>query len=64
LLGVPIPAASIVGFARVAWPAPPQAQRVSDGVIVIGESVAGVGLAAVVAQARQQSEGLLRDLER
>jgi oxygen-dependent protoporphyrinogen oxidase len=64
LLGVPIPPASVVGFARVAWPAPPPALPVADGVIVIGESVAGVGLAAVVAQARQQSADLLRDFER
>jgi oxygen-dependent protoporphyrinogen oxidase len=61
---VPIPPASVVGFARVAWPSPPPALPVADGVIVIGESVAGVGLAAVVAQARQQSADLLRDFER
>jgi oxygen-dependent protoporphyrinogen oxidase len=63
LLGVPIPVESIVGFARVAWPAPPLAQPVADGVIVIGESVAGVGLAAVVGQARRQVEELLKDFE-
>jgi oxygen-dependent protoporphyrinogen oxidase len=63
LLGVPIPPASVVGFARVAWPAPPPAQPVADGVIVVGESVAGVGLAAVVAQARQQAEKLVRELK-
>lgn len=62
LLGVPVPAGSIEGFARVEWLSSPTADAVPDGVIAIGESVAGTGLAAVVAQARREAGSLLSEL--
>jgi oxygen-dependent protoporphyrinogen oxidase len=71
LLGVPIPATDILGFARVEWSRPARAATgadvvgdggIPDGVTVIGEAVAGTGLAAVIAQARLESGNLLTDL--
>lgn len=62
LLGVPIPAHAVVGFARVDWTAAPVAAPVAEGVIAIGEAVAGTGLAAVIAQARQEAARLLSEL--
>jgi oxygen-dependent protoporphyrinogen oxidase len=43
-------------------PATDPGDATPDGVIVIGEAVAGTGLAAVIAQARQESDNLLTDL--
>lgn len=72
LLGVPIPATDILGFARVEWSRPARTATGADGVVadsgipdgvtVIGEAVAGTGLAAVIAQARIESGNLLTDL--
>jgi oxygen-dependent protoporphyrinogen oxidase len=62
LLGTPIPVEAVEGFARVEWSSSPSAGTVSDGVIAIGESVAGTGLAAVIAQARKEAGGLLSPL--
>ncbi|HEU4808345.1 MAG TPA: FAD-dependent oxidoreductase [Homoserinimonas sp.] len=62
LLGVQIPAGAVEGFARVEWSSSPTAVPVPDGVVAIGESVAGTGLAAVVAQARREAGGLLSEL--
>lgn len=59
LLGVAIPARSVAGFARVDWSAAPAAEPVPPGVAAIGESVAGTGLAAVIAQARGEAASLL-----
>jgi oxygen-dependent protoporphyrinogen oxidase len=61
LLGVPIPAESVLGFDRVDWTAPARPEAVPEGVVVIGESVAGTGLASVIAHARAQSGSLLND---
>ena len=57
LLGVDLPASSVVDFARVEWLRP-----VGGGAepgIVVGESVAGSGLAGIVAQADRVADGLL-----
>lgn len=62
LLGVQVPAAAVEGFARVDWSSAPTASAVPDGVVVIGEAVAGTGLAAVIAQARREAGGLLSQL--
>lgn len=63
LLDVRIPPESVVGFSTVGWPAVPSAQRPIDGVTVVGEGVAGTGLAGVIAQARIQTERLLQGVE-
>ena len=67
LLGVPIPASSVLGFDRVEWARPAPAattpdSAAPDGVVVVGEGVSGTGLAAVIAQAKQESGNLLSDL--
>jgi oxygen-dependent protoporphyrinogen oxidase len=63
LLGVSIPPAAVLGFDVVAWPAVPAAPTPIEGVTVVGESVAGTGLAAVVSQARREAERLLGEVE-
>ncbi|TXN29391.1 protoporphyrinogen/coproporphyrinogen oxidase [Lacisediminihabitans profunda] len=63
LLDVRIPAGSVVGFSAVGWPAVPPAPRPIEGVTVVGEGVAGTGLAAVIAHARAQAEHLLQGME-
>jgi oxygen-dependent protoporphyrinogen oxidase len=62
LLGTHIPAAAVEGFASAQWTSTPASAPVPEGVIAIGESVAGTGLAAVVAQARQEAARLLSEL--
>jgi protoporphyrinogen/coproporphyrinogen III oxidase len=62
LLGVPIAAADVAGFARIAWPnraARPDSAVLPDGTTRIGESAAGTGLAAGIAFARRASAELL-----
>ncbi len=63
LLGVPIPPAAVIGFDLVAWPAVPPASKPIDGVTLVGESVSGTGLAAVIGQARKEAERLLGEVE-
>jgi oxygen-dependent protoporphyrinogen oxidase len=63
LLSVPLPDSSIVDFARVEWAAPPAAPRSIAGVTLVGEGVAGTGLAAVIAQVRIESGRLLEEVE-
>ncbi|WP_111721490.1 NAD(P)/FAD-dependent oxidoreductase [Homoserinimonas sp. OAct 916] len=62
LLGVPLAAQDVHGFARVVWPIrhDPVARR--DGVWQVGEGVASTGLAAVISQARTESESVRRAL--
>jgi oxygen-dependent protoporphyrinogen oxidase len=57
LLGVELPAASVVDFARVEW-VRPGASRTPEG-IVVGETVAGSGLAAIIAHANRVADDLL-----
>ncbi|MEX1077606.1 MAG: FAD-dependent oxidoreductase [Homoserinimonas sp.] len=62
LLGVAVPASAVEGFAQVRWTSAPEAVPVPDGVVAIGETVAGTGLAGVVAQARHQAARVLSDI--
>jgi oxygen-dependent protoporphyrinogen oxidase len=62
LLGVDVPAGAIAGFARIDWVTAPDAAPVADGVVAIGEAVAGVGLASVIGQARQEATRVLGEL--
>ena len=59
LLGVPLPDAAVRGFDVVAWPAVPPAPTPVEGVVLVGESVAGTGLAAVIAHARRAAAALV-----
>lgn len=74
LLGVPLDAAQVVGFARTVWdgglprPLPGQSERVTQvraalrrlpGTYACGAWFAGTGLAAVVADARATAAGVL-----
>ena len=59
LLGVPLPDAAVLGFDVVAWPAVPPTPTPVEGVILVGESVAGTGLAAVIAHARRAAAALV-----
>ena len=59
LLGVGIPASSILGFDVVDWAQPATAPQPIDGVTFVGEGVAGTGLAAVVDRSASEAERLL-----
>lgn len=63
LLGVPIPASTVLGFDVVEWPEVPARPAAMDGVTMVGEAVSGTGLAAVIAQARKEAGRLLGHLE-
>lgn len=52
LLGVELPASAVVDFARITWTRPAPAASPA-GVLVVGESVAGSGIAGVVAHANR-----------
>ncbi|MET1044725.1 MAG: FAD-dependent oxidoreductase [Microbacteriaceae bacterium] len=61
LLGVPLTASSVLGFAHVEWQRA-AAQTYSDtDMHVVGETAAGTGLTNVVAQARATAENLLQE---
>jgi oxygen-dependent protoporphyrinogen oxidase len=62
LLNTDIPATVVEGFATAQWTSAPTAAPVPDGVTAIGESVAGTGLAAVIAHARREAARLLSEL--
>lgn len=63
LLGATLAEASVIAFARVGWSAPSSRPEHIDGVTLIGEGVAGTGLAAVIAHLRVESERLLEEVE-
>ncbi len=58
LLGVALPPASVAGFARVTW-IRPGGGAAPAGVVVVGETVAGSGLAGIVSHANGQADLLL-----
>lgn len=59
LLGVPLPV--VVGTAHVTWTRPAAASVVPAGVTVVGETVAGSGLAGIIAHAERTAAGLIAD---
>ncbi|HEY4267740.1 MAG TPA: FAD-dependent oxidoreductase [Galbitalea sp.] len=61
LLGVPLEESQVVDFARVAWYRPNRLTHTPDGIRLAGESIAGTGLASVVAQAEALAARLLPD---
>jgi len=62
LLGVSLPADRVLGFDRVEWARPAQRGDVPEGVVAVGESVAGTGLAAVIGHAQRETGKLLTDV--
>jgi oxygen-dependent protoporphyrinogen oxidase len=62
LLGEQIPSDAVKGFAHVEWVAAPTGAPVPEGVIAIGEGASGVGLAAVISQARREAARLIGEL--
>ena len=61
LLGVPIPRSAVLDFARVSWYRPARVTTTPDGIPMAGESIAGTGLANVVARSEALAESLLKD---
>jgi oxygen-dependent protoporphyrinogen oxidase len=63
LLGVPLAQASVHGFARVEWYRPPRVTTTPADIPLGGESIAGTGLASVVARSEALAAQLLADAE-
>ena len=63
LLGVPIPATAVLDFARVEWYRPKRYTPSPDDIPLAGESIAGTGLASVVARSEALAAQLLEDAE-
>jgi oxygen-dependent protoporphyrinogen oxidase len=61
LLGVPLPASSVLDFARVEWLRPTPYAAAPEGVTVVGETAAGSGLAAIIAHANTTADTLLAE---
>ncbi|HEX4444326.1 MAG TPA: FAD-dependent oxidoreductase [Galbitalea sp.] len=62
LLGVPIPRSALLDFARVSWYRPARVTTTPDGIPMAGESIAGTGLASVIARSDALAESLLEDV--
>ncbi|MCU1405904.1 MAG: hypothetical protein JWQ43_2207 [Glaciihabitans sp.] len=61
LLGVSLPASSVIDFARVLWRRPNRQEHTPEGISLVGETASGTGLASVVAQAEAEAQSLLGD---
>jgi protoporphyrinogen/coproporphyrinogen III oxidase len=61
LLGVPIPVSAVEDFARVAWYRPNRYTPTPDDIPLVGESIAGTGLASVVARSEAFAGSLRED---
>ena len=59
LLGVPLAAADVVDFARVQWARTTAVEHAPDGVTLVGEGIAGTGLANIIGHSQTQAESLL-----
>jgi oxygen-dependent protoporphyrinogen oxidase len=64
LLGVPILSTAVEDFARAEWYRPNRYTPTPDDIPLAGESIAGTGLASVVARSEALAGTLLRDGER
>jgi oxygen-dependent protoporphyrinogen oxidase len=62
LLGEALP--DVLGFDLIGWPAVPPEPSAPNGVTIVGESVSGTGLAAVISGARKEAERLLGGVAR
>ncbi|HEY2643506.1 MAG TPA: FAD-dependent oxidoreductase [Galbitalea sp.] len=63
LLGVRLATSTVLDFARVEWYRPKVVDGTPDEIPLAGESIAGTGLASVVAQAESLAGSLLGDAE-
>ncbi|HEY5320767.1 MAG TPA: FAD-dependent oxidoreductase [Galbitalea sp.] len=63
LLGLEIAASSVVDFGRAEWYRPSPQTHTPDGILVVGETIAGTGLASIVAQSEALAGKLLADAE-
>jgi protoporphyrinogen/coproporphyrinogen III oxidase len=63
LMGVFLPPEAVLGFARVQWYRPPRVTTTPDDIPLVGESIAGTGLASVVARSEALAAQLLADAE-
>jgi oxygen-dependent protoporphyrinogen oxidase len=59
LLGVPLPPSAVLDFASVQWYRPARVNATTDALPLAGESIAGTGLASVVARSEALAESLL-----
>ena len=59
LLGVELPASSVLDFARVDWSRPPAQGAAHDQITLVGEATSGTGLTSVIAQAKAAAAALL-----
>jgi oxygen-dependent protoporphyrinogen oxidase len=62
LLGVTIEPGAVVDFARVQWSRPNVTEVAPPGVTVVGETVAGTGLANIIGHSQTQAESVLVQL--
>jgi oxygen-dependent protoporphyrinogen oxidase len=63
LLGVPLPSSAVLDFASVEWYRPNRYAPTPDDIPLAGESIAGTGLASVVARSETLAGKLLADAE-
>jgi oxygen-dependent protoporphyrinogen oxidase len=63
LLGIALPATSVLDYARVRWTRPERQVHTPDGISLVGETASGTGLAAVIAQAEAEALHLLQDFD-
>jgi oxygen-dependent protoporphyrinogen oxidase len=63
LLGVPLPTSAVLDFASVEWYRPNRYTPTPDDIPLAGESIAGTGLASVVARSEALAGNLLADAE-
>jgi oxygen-dependent protoporphyrinogen oxidase len=61
LLGVPLAASAVLDFASVEWYRPNRYTPTPDDIPLAGESIAGTGLASVVARSEALAGSLLAD---
>ena len=60
LLGVAIPPEAVLDFARVQWSRPTATEVAPDGVTVVGETIAGTGLANIIGHSLAQAQTVLK----
>jgi protoporphyrinogen/coproporphyrinogen III oxidase len=63
LLGVALPPSAVLDFASVEWYRPNRYTPTPDDIPLVGESIAGTGLASVVARSEALAGSLLTDAE-
>lgn len=62
LLGVELPSAAVVDFARVQWSRTTVSEIAPDGITVVGEAIAGTGLANIIGHSLAQAATVVERL--